>query len=458
MTPAHHPLAALLAELGWRPEQLARQVNALAAGHGRSERIHPKTPYKWLDGAQPRSPWLAFIPLALSEALQREVTAADLSWPAEAPLPVPASEGLLLPWTAEGGLRAARVVLESVIMDRRLFLTLAGAAMTAPAHEWLIAAAVSNTGQSSGRQVPLEVVDQLDAITGSLRRMDDQLGGRQILGLTRQHLATVTGLLRNHRYTDAVGRRLHATAAELLRLGGWLSFDDGNHPQAQRYWIAALHASHAAGDRALGANILGFMSCQAKDIGQIREAVTLAETARASYPGASPRVSAILDLRAAEAYANERSASDCRRALDSAFSHLAGPPAASGDPGWSYWADDAQAHAQAGYCYLKLEDWQLARKHLRAAIRHQDSEHTREGALRDTLLATTYASQQQPDLDQALHLGQRAVQTLTGQVSSARCSGHVTRLTATLTPYRGNPAVRAFIADAGHLLARPRTP
>src|SRR5450756_2425076 len=74
------------------------------------------------------------------------------------------------------------------------------------------------------------------------------------------------------------------------------------------------------------------------------------------------------------------------------------------------------------------------------------------------LLATTYASQQQPDLDQALHLGQRAVQTLTGQVSSARCSGHVTRLTATLAPYRGNPAVRAFIADAGHLLARPRTP
>jgi hypothetical protein len=77
--PAHHPLAAVLAELCWRPEQLARQVDAFAAGHGRSERIHPKTPYKWLGGSQPRSPRLALIPLALSEALQREVTAADLS-------------------------------------------------------------------------------------------------------------------------------------------------------------------------------------------------------------------------------------------------------------------------------------------------------------------------------------------------------------------------------------------
>ena len=139
-------------------------------------------------------------------------------------------------------------------------------------------------------------------------------------------------------------------------------------------------------------------------------------------------------------------------------SHRADAPAASGDPGWSYWTDDAQAHAQAGYCYLKLEDWHLARKHLRAAIRSQDSEHIRGGALRDTLLATTYASQQQPDLDQALHLGQRAVQTLTGQVSSARCSGHVTRLTATLAPVPGQPGRSRFSRQRRHLLARPRTP
>lgn len=65
----------MLAELCWRPEQLARQVDAFAAGHGRSERIHPRTPYKWLGGSQR----LVLIPLALSEALRREVTAADLS-------------------------------------------------------------------------------------------------------------------------------------------------------------------------------------------------------------------------------------------------------------------------------------------------------------------------------------------------------------------------------------------
>ena len=63
------------------------------------------------------------------------------------------------------------------------------------------------------------------------------------------------------------------------------------------------------------------MSCQAKDLGQLRQAVTLAETARTSYPPRVPTVAAaILDLRAAEAYANERKCHrHTRRALDNAF-------------------------------------------------------------------------------------------------------------------------------------------
>ncbi len=124
--------------------------------------------------------------------------------------------------------------------------------------------------------------------------------------------------------TDTLGRRLHATAGELMRVAGWLSLDSGHHPQAQRYWVAALHAAHAAGDRALGANVIGFMSAQAIDLGQIRESVTLADTARAGYPGVTPRVAGICDLRAAEACAQDRSVTECRRALDSASLILGG--------------------------------------------------------------------------------------------------------------------------------------
>ncbi|GAB3801187.1 tetratricopeptide repeat protein [Micromonospora zhanjiangensis] len=443
----------LLAEVGLPPEQLARLLNECAERHGRAERLHAKTPYKWKRGDVPRSPWPSLVAAVLSEHAQQTITLEELGWPDDGCEATPASAGLELPWSSAGALRAVDVVSDADGMThRRMFLTLLGSALTSPAHEWLLARSPSDVTSTGGRPLTEEVVDHLDAVTASLRRMDDNLGGGQTLGLVRQHLATVVGMLRERSYSDAVGRRLHAAAGELLRLAGWLSFDDGHHSRAQRFWIAGLYQANAAGDRGLGANILGFMSCQAKDLGQVRQAVTLAETARASYPATSPKVTAILDLRAAEAYANERSVPETRRALDNAFDRLTDNRSEHGDPDWSYWIDEAQAHAQAGYCHVRLGDWPRARDHLRTALRLQGDQCSREGALRKTLLATTYVRQSHPDLDKAIALGDQAVQTLTGQVTSARCGKHVHNLVGALGPYRRNPAVRRFCDDARTLV------
>lgn len=445
---ASSPLAGLLGMLGWTAERLARRLNTFAAQQGRPERIHPKTPYKWVAGETPRQPWRALTTAVLTEALHREVTAAELAWPADDLECVPADAGLVVPWDADGTLRALRTVTQAGAMDRRLFLMLLGSSATSPAHEWLIAHQGGDTARPAGAKVPMEVVDHLDQITSRLRRMDDQLGGGQLLALVHQHLRYVTGLLDERRYTDTVGRRLHGTAAELLRLAGFICFDSSLHARAQRYWIAALHAAQAAGDRALGANILGFWSCQAKDIQQIRESVTLAETALAGYGGASPAVTAILQLRAAEAHANDQAPTQTRRAIDAAFDALGDSAASSGLPDWCYWMDEAQAHAQAGYCYLKLGDHARARGHLRHGLSLQDSSYSREGALRHVLLATTYLQQNKPELDQALAHGGRAVDALSTEVDSTRCVGHVSRLVDELRPYRRSTDVRKFIDRA----------
>ncbi|HET6478477.1 MAG TPA: hypothetical protein VFG35_00340, partial [Actinoplanes sp.] len=76
----------------------------------------------------------------------------------------------------------------------------------------------------------------------------------------------------------------------------------------------------------------------------------------------------------------------------------------------------------------------------------------REGALHNVLLATTYIRQDKPNLDRAIELGDQAVHTLSGQVSSTRCVRHVRRLVDDLTPYRRNPMVRRFCNDATDLL------
>ncbi|MGN2638999.1 tetratricopeptide repeat protein [Nocardia takedensis] len=448
------PLAAPLAQLGWRPETLARKLIEFAALNGRREYLHAKTPYKWLLGHRPRPPWPALIAALLTAELARPVSPTDLGWAptgdnGDASL-LPAHAGLQLPWTAEGAARAMRAVTEADPMDRRVFLTAMGAAMSAPAHQWLLAEPIpplTRTGRT--RRVQQATVDELDLMTASLRRLDDGGGGDTVLHMVRAHLRQTITLIEHSNYTDTIGRRLHSNAAELLRLAGWLSFDSGHHPRAQRYWQAALRAAHTAGDRALAANTIGFMSCQAKDIGAPTEAVTLAESARAGYPGASPRVSAILNLRAAEAYATSGATDQCRRAIDNAFTSLDSPTTTA--PDWSYWLDHGHAHGQAGYCYLRLGRFSDARRHLRHALRLQDRSATREGALRYTLLATTYTRQNDPDIDQAVSLAERAVDTLAGDVDSHRCVGHLTTLIGELDRHHRRPAVRQLTEQVNAL-------
>jgi len=138
--------------------------------------------------------------------------------------------------------------------------------------------------------------------------------------------------------------------------------------------------------------------------------------------------------------------------LDAAFDRLGDTPGSSGEPDWCYWIDEAATHAYAGACYLHLEDWGRARQHLRATLRLQDSSYARDGARRHIDLATTYLRQDQPEVDHAVSLASRAVETLTGEVDSARCVGHLARLVGDFAPYRRRPAVRQVTEQAAGLL------
>lgn len=101
-------------------------------------------------------------------------------------------------------------------------------------------------------------------------------------------LGRVVDVLDQSSYTAAMGQRLYFLAAELGRMAGWASFDAGLHAEAQRYWLAALHAAHAAGDRLLGSNILKSMSLQCYDFDQPHEALALASSAYQGREGGQP--------------------------------------------------------------------------------------------------------------------------------------------------------------------------
>ncbi|MDQ3153993.1 MAG: hypothetical protein M3R63_20520 [Actinomycetota bacterium] len=68
------------------------------------------------------------------------------------------------------------------------------------------------------------------------------------------------------------------------------------------------------------------------------------------------------------------------------------------------------------------------------------------------MLASTYLRQGRPEVDHAVSLASRAVETLTGEVDSARSVGYLARLVGDLGPYRRRPAVRQLTEQAAGLL------
>lgn len=445
MAEANVALRTLLQRAGLSPEQLARRINQQAADLGLPNRIDQKTPYKWFRGGLPRVPWPTLVARVLSSQLGTDVSPADLGWESNSGgiLWVPADAGLAWPWTGQGAIDTITEVMGGEAMERREFLSLSGSALTTFALDWMIATPAMDVAGITGRRVQDAHVASIEDIAAQLRRMDDKFGGGAVLNLVSAQVRYVIDMLRNRSYSASVGARLHSSAAELLRLAGWLSFDAGKQARAQRYWIAALRAAHAANDRAIGANVLGFMSCQAKDIGLYDEAIKLSEAARRGYQGSSPRVGAILNLRAAQAYAHTGESKTCRTAIDTAYGLLRDESPAKADvPSWAYWLDEAQANEQIGYCYMRLENWSQAQGHLRTAIKLQADPDTREGALRQALLAVTYA--RQGEHERACEIGTRAVDILATDVDSDRCVGHIRRVQEALSPYRKAAVVADF--------------
>ncbi len=365
-----------------------------------------------------------------------------------APLsPLPALEGLYLPWTTDGSLLAQWQIGRD--MDRRSLLA-SGAALVAVARGWLDRADPDDAGRGSGPRISEEMAASAEATIAHLRRLDDRHGSAQVISLARQQLGIITGLAASCSYSDAVGRRLHGAAAELLAVCGWLSYDSGLGAEAQRYWTAGLHAAKAAGDRATGVDIVTLLAAQAWSPGSSRgdctgvpqspaDSLALARIARAAYQDPPPKMASIIDFQVARALASTDTTGARRelaRGLDRRWQDDV-----AGEPDWSHWVDEAAVHRMAGGCYLALRDWSAARRHL------EDAERTAHGAMaRDNvpgtiMLASAYAAPSGTDVERAVELGHAALDRM-GTIDSPRCVAQTRDLGHALVPYSRQPSVR----------------
>jgi transcriptional regulator with XRE-family HTH domain len=349
------------------------------------------------------------------------------------------SEQRAEPWHLDGGLwrlkdsdrLAAAIAAETPTADNAVQL----------AHQWLISEPPQVYEIRSGRRIGVGTVERVEQRVQQLRLLDDHVGGTETYAMVTGELAATAALLRDAAYTEDVGRRLLVAIGELCQLAGWTSSDAGRYVEAERLYLTGVLAAHASGDVGSAANNLSSLAYQVANVGDPREAATLA---RSAYAGARREVSAttraLLAERVAWAAARTGEAAVAERALstvETEYEHRQ----VDDDPIWVYWLDEAEIEIMAGRVWTQLARPLRAVPILERATAGYGDDTGRETALYLTWLAESLL--QANEVERAAATATEALR-LSRRAGSVRATERVAVIRGQLRGFRGNAAVDAF--------------
>ncbi|MDF3289196.1 transcriptional repressor NsdA [Streptomyces silvisoli] len=465
---ANEQLRSWFVRSGWSKGELARQVNRRARQIG-AHHVSTDTSRvrRWLDGEQPREPIPRILSELFSERFGSVVAIEDLGLrSAHQP---PATSGVDLPWA---GPQTVELISEfsrsDLMLGRRGFLGAslalsAGPALIEPMQRWLVptpaadAVAPSRTPRAERSSRPTKLsgpeLDLLEATTVMFRQWDAQCGG----GLRRKavvgQLHEVTDLLQES-HPEPVSRRLFKVTAELAELAGWMSYDVGLQPSAQKYFVLALHAAKEAGDRPLGAYVLSNMSRQMIHLGRPDDALELIHLAQYGSRGtATATTQSMLYAMEARAYASMGQVQKCHRAVRMAEDTFTDRHPAE-DPDWMRFFSEAELNAENAHSYRDLAYVagrsptyaSLAQPVMERAVElfAQDPEHQRSYALNLIGMASVHLLQKDPE-----HASELAVQAIgvARRIRSERVNTRIRRTTDTAVRDFGQVAEVVALSD-----------
>ncbi|MBM0230475.1 hypothetical protein JNW91_00460 [Micromonospora sp. STR1_7] len=457
---ANRRLAGLLREAQWGPEALARRINSALVARGSTRRVHPKTPYKWLsDGAVPHGDIPELVVEVLSTKLRSDLMFEDV-WGVTAPRPhpaLPANHAMDLPWDSNGLLS----LVGGPVPTRRTVIAVTGAALTA--HAWtalhqpypdLIAAA------GNGGPVTPPLLDMIDTVVAHAQKLDDHQGGAA-RGFVSDQFTAVARLLRRASYNAEAGRRLAAALAQLAQTAGFMAFDANEDGLAQRWYLTALRAAHAARDPGLAASILALMSNQAADRGHALDALQLASAAQESAANTLPAVRSLVAARSSLAHAVAGDLTSFFHMRENTLAVLDAAPDAP-LPSWASYIDRVELDAITGRGLVVLAEQvpiqrpgllRQAERLLHARAHTSPTDSPQRSALRHGAWLSL-AHHAAGDLDLAVSTARLALGRLPA-VSSVRSVALLHRLHDELAPAAPrSPAVRDILRELREL---PRT-
>lgn len=419
-----HPLAAVRIARGFNRVEFAEAMHGAARRRGLRSGVDKARVRKWeVNGVRPDAVSQTYIAEVLG------LPAGDVD-PAAWPAWLPRVDQGVVPLGPANIVPALREALHT--MDRRTLLSaIPGSALVLLAGSWAgtqpaaLAAGPSRPGAAVGEDV-VALLEDTSARLNTLATEQRQ----HIAPLYDAHLARVTDLIDEQRYTRPLRARLHKLAASLSQTVAWIRFDHGQHGAASRYWIAGLHNAHAGSDRDMGAALLSDLAYQASwrhDPATAAGILTKA-LSRTTHPAAN----SLLHLRLARAQAalGERSAT--LRSLNAA-ERLLNAGDTDDTPAWCSWMSTADLAVDSGRCLLDLGDTTQAHRLIAEgqALLPASRDKTRGVFL--AYRAQGHLSRREPeaaaaDALEALHLAQR--------IGAPRCVQLVRDLAPAFTPYR----------------------
>ncbi|MCQ4081205.1 helix-turn-helix transcriptional regulator [Streptomyces sp. RB6PN25] len=342
------------------------------------------------------------------------------------------------PWTAEQAIAALSEATTSVSSESR-----AGAGMpparcselSAYVQRWATAPSYRIARpQHTGAEVPSALLDQVQATTDLMRRMDDEHGGGSLAQPATAHLAVVVGLLRHGRYGTDTGRRLAAVAADAAGQAGWYQLDGGRPAAAaQRLMFAALRAAHAADDARIAAGVLVHLAISAHAVGRPRD---MLDAVRAGQERTrdldAPGLRSVLLAWEARGHARLGRRREALNALGLA-ADLCVRGRGEDEPQWLINLDEGDIHAQAGSCHLDLGDHRQAVASLTLAAERLRPAQVRTRGL--VLARTATARLRLGDPQGAHEVGEKAMD-LAARIRSARLDELIRGLTESLPGLR----------------------
>ncbi|MEY9840495.1 hypothetical protein [Streptacidiphilus sp. EB103A] len=324
---------------------------------------------------------------------------------------------------------------------RRVVLALSGTALTTMAMQSLTGAPPHRYSPRQGKeQITPAVLSWVDALVSEAQQADDQEGSAR-RALVAPHVEVVTTLLRTSEYDEASGRHLARALAQLNQTLGFMAFEDRDDRAAQRHYLMALRAAHAARDRSLAASILGLMSTQAADSGYPVDALQLASAARQAATEAPASVRALIAARSGLAYAAAGDLTGFESSREHVLALREEPPIGAA-PSWASYVDPVELDAIAGRSLVVLSGRAairqaplLTRSRLLLAARASTpvtGEHQRSALRHGAWLSLAHA--RAGELDAAVEEAQTALQRLPA-VRSARSLEILRQLATTLAPH-----------------------